>query len=167
MPHADNGGSEFEIDWLQPAPIEEPKVETKVRKLDWIDFLKPLSLTKQNLIRGATDPKEAEKAYNAFMINRSMSQFPDVIMFANELNLRADIDSIMQHDFYLHALPKKSRFSKWAQKNKLENLELVKEYFNYGNQKAMQALKLLSADDIEKIKEYLNEGGRGKRKKDE
>ena len=151
--------------WGREIPTTIVEQAAKTKKLDWIDFLKPLSQSKQHLILEADDPQEVERAYNAFMINRSMSYHRDVIMFANEMNMHTDADARLQHDFYFHALQRKARFSKWFNKGKLDDLKLVKEYFNYGNSKAEQALKLLSPEDLQNIRDSVFEGGVGKKMK--
>ena len=42
---------------------------------------------------------------------------------------------------------------------KIHNLDLVKEYFGYSDQKAKEALTLLTDDDLELIRSKLNKGG--------
>jgi hypothetical protein len=44
----------------------------------------------------------------------------------------------------------------------LNNLEYVKEYYGYSNEKAKQALNILKDEQIEFIKDSLNKGGRKK-----
>jgi len=43
---------------------------------------------------------------------------------------------------------------------KLENLEYVKEYYGYNNEKARAALDILNDEQISAIKAKLNKGGR-------
>lgn len=66
----------------------------------------------------------------------------------------------MQYQFLLHSLRKKKRFSPWLRQEKIDNIELIKQYYGYSNEKAQQALKILTPDQIEYIKKKLNKGGR-------
>ena len=43
--------------------------------------------------------------------------------------------------------------------DKIDNLELVKTYFGFGNEKAKEALEVLTSEDIEDIKSKLAKGG--------
>ena len=83
----------------------------------------------------------------------------DAIMFANEMNMNANIDKKLQYDFYLNTLRSKKRFSPWVKKDELKNLELVKSYYGYSIEKAKQVLPLLSQKQITFIKNKLDTGG--------
>ena len=69
------------------------------------------------------------------------------------------LDNKIQYEFYLYSIRKRKRFSPWIKKENDENLEAVKEYYGYSNQKAYQALSILSKKDIEYIKSKLFKGG--------
>lgn len=104
--------------------------------------------------------REDEKAYNPFMVNRSLSYFSDTVVIANEMNRYHQLDSRLQYQFLINMIRKRKRFSKWV-KPELENdLESVKEYYGYSNEKARQILPLLSPSQIKQIKEKVNKGGR-------
>ena len=106
------------------------------------------------------DVMEDEKTYNGFMVNRSLSYFPDTVVIANEMNRYHHLDNRLQYQFLINMVRKRKRFSKWV-KPELENdLESVKEYYGYSNEKARQVLPLLSPSQIETIKEKVNKGGR-------
>lgn len=98
--------------------------------------------------------------YVPFIINKGLSQHYDTILLANEMNMHADSPAYYQYLFYFYGVDKKKRYGKWAKKSDIENIDIVKEYFGYGDVKAMEALKLLSDSDIEEIKERLFKGGR-------
>jgi len=103
---------------------------------------------------------EDEKAYNPFMINRSLSYFSDTVVIANEMNRHHHLDSRLQYQFLINIIRKRKRFSKWV-KPELENdLESVKEYYGYSNEKARQVLPLLSPSQLQQLKEKVNKGGR-------
>ena len=133
--------------------------DTGPKKLDWIDFLTPLSFSKTNLIRTADDPEEAERAYKPYMVNRSFSNFADTVLLAAELNTLPELGSKLQHDFYLFAISKRKRFAKWAKPEKNADVELAQEFFNYSSRKALRALKCLRPEDLVQMRELLDEGG--------
>jgi hypothetical protein len=43
--------------------------------------------------------------------------------------------------------------------NKLKDIDLVKEYYGYGNEKAKTVLDILTKDQLKLIKEKLYKGG--------
>jgi len=106
------------------------------------------------------DVMEDEKTYNGFMVNRSLSYFPDTVVIANEMNRYHHLDNRLQYQFLINMVRKRKRFSKWV-KPELENdLESVKEYYGYSNEKARQVMPLLSSSQMETIKKKVNKGGR-------
>ena len=106
------------------------------------------------------DLSEDIKSYPPFIINRCLSAYVDCILYANEINLNHSLDKDMQYTFYLNTIRKQRRFSPWVYKDKIENLECVKNYYGYSNEKALQVLKILSKDQIIFIKQRLDTGGR-------
>lgn len=100
-----------------------------------------------------------EKLYNAFIVNRALSYFPDTVFYAQEMNVNHHLDNLLQHDFLFHSVRKAKRFSKWSKKDKVSDIEIVKEYFGYSNAKAEEALNILSKKDISEIKKRLEKGG--------
>ena len=101
-----------------------------------------------------------EKRYPAYIVNKALSAFPDCILFANELNKMHHLDKRLQFQFFLNSIRPKKRFSKWLRSSKIKNLEYVKEYYGYSNEKAKQALDILNDVEIEEIKRIINRGGR-------
>ena len=122
------------------------------------DFLNAINQTKQNIMVDDL----TEKAYNGFMVNRGLSYFPDTVLLANEMNTRHHVDSRLQFDFLINIVRKRKRFSKWAKAQSESDIEAVKEYYGYSNEKARQALTLLSPDQITIIKNKVSKGGRRK-----
>ena len=102
----------------------------------------------------------AEKGYNAFMVNRGLSYFNDTVLFANEMNLNAHLDNRLQFDFLINIVRRRKRFSKWMKPETASDVEVVKEYYGYSNQKARQALTLLTPEQIIDIKKKVYKGGR-------
>ena len=101
-----------------------------------------------------------EKSYNSFMINRSLSYFSDTIMFANVMNQYHHTDNKLQYHFLINIIRKRKRFSKWMKPEPESDIEVVKQYYGYNNEKARQALPLLSPEQINIIKKKVNKGGR-------
>jgi len=104
----------------------------------------------------------AEKEYNAYIINKALSFFPDTILFANEMNKFHHLDARLQYDFFINIIKKKQRFSKWLKPSEMENLELIKNYYGYSNEKAKSVLTLLSNEQIDELKKRMYKGGRTK-----
>ena len=120
------------------------------------DWLNSINFTKENLIE--EDP-DLIKEYPPFIINRCLSGHLDAIMFANEMNKYPNLDKDLQYSFYLNTLRKKKRFSPWLRKDKVTDLEIIKQYYVYSNEKALNALKILTPDQINFIKQRLDIGG--------
>jgi hypothetical protein len=121
------------------------------------DWLNSINFTKQDLRE--EDP-DVIKDYAPYIINRCLSGHLDCIMFANEMNKYSFLDKDMQYSFYLNTLRKKKRFSPWLRKDKVTDLEIIKQYYGYSNEKASQALKILTPEQIKFIKQRLDTGGR-------
>ena len=126
-------------------------------KVELKDWLNSINFSKTNLLD--EDP-DAKKDYAPFIINRCLSGHLDCILFANEMNKYSFLDKDMQYTFYLNILRKKKRFSPWLRKDKIEDLESVKKYYGYSNEKAYQVLKILSNEQIDYIKQRLEIGGK-------
>ena len=101
-----------------------------------------------------------EKVYNAFMVNRSLSYFPDTVFAANEMNIHHQIDSRLQFDFLINIIRKRKRFSKWDKKKINSDVEVVKEYYGYNEEKALQILSILSTDQLNELYKKVSKGGR-------
>lgn len=121
------------------------------------DFLNSINENKQDLF---VDPT-AEKDYNAFIVNKGLSYFPDTVLFANEMNKFRDAPKKWQYDFLRNAIPKKRRFSKWHKKDAPTDLiALICKHYKYSEQKAYEVMDLLSPEQIESIRRQYDVGGR-------
>ena len=118
------------------------------------DWLNSINFTKKI----PEDPSEI-KTYSPYIINRCLSGHLDCVLFANEMNKYSFLDKDMQYSFYLNTLRKKKRFSPWLRKEKVTDLEIIKQYYGYSNEKASNALKILTPDQIKFIKQRLETGG--------
>jgi hypothetical protein len=121
-------------------------------------YLKSINETKENLL-DSDDPMWTKK-YSPYIINKCLAPFNDTIMLVNEMNMRHHLDSKLQYDFLLNTIRSKKRYAPWVKASKLKDLEYVKEYFGYSNEKAKAALKILDNEQINTIKDSLNKGGR-------
>ena len=119
-------------------------------------FTDAINYTKENIMIDDI----TEKAYNPFLINRSLSYFPDTVLAANEMNRNHHIDNRLQFDFFINIIRKRKRFSKWFKPEQISDLEIVKEYYGYSNEKARQILTLLSTEQINELKTKVAKGGR-------
>ena len=120
------------------------------------DWLNSINQTKKNLID--EDPS-LEKEYPPYIINRCFSGHLDAVMFSNEMNQYHFLDKKMQYDFFINILRVKKRYSPWLRKDTIKDLDLVKRYYGYSNEKAKQALRILSKEQLNFIKSKLEIGG--------
>ena len=121
-------------------------------------FLGSINITKENVLLDDSNSK-IEEAYNPFIINKTLSYFPDTIMQSNTMNQFFDLDKKLQYEFLLNSIRKKKRFSRWIKSNIEENVDTVKQYYKVGNEKAVEILSLLNDEQISIIKSELSEGG--------
>ena len=119
-------------------------------------YLNAINDTKQNIMVDDI----TEKAYNSFMVNRGLSYFKDTVIFANEMNRNHHLDSRLQFDFLINIIRKRKRFSKWIKPDIASDVEVVKEYYGYSNEKARQVLTLLTTEQINELKKKVYKGGR-------
>jgi hypothetical protein len=122
------------------------------------DYLNAINHEKKNLMD--TDDEMWEKKYPAFIVNKCIAPFPDTIFLVNEMNLNNHIDKKLQFDFLLNSIRTRKRYTPWLKASKQKDIEYVKEYYGYNNEKAKSALKILSDEQIKTIKDSLNKGGR-------
>lgn len=122
------------------------------------DYLNSINYTKQDLMNDDID----EKQYVPFVINRSLSYFPDTVAVANEMNRYHHIDKKLQYHFMINIVRKRKRFSKWDKPELDSDIEVVKEYYGYNNEKARQALSLLSPSQKQELRIKVSKGGRTK-----
>ena len=117
------------------------------------DWLNSINFNKEDL-------SEEISSYPPYIVNRCLSGHLDCVLFANQMNLHHYLDKDMQYSFYLNSLRKKKRFSPWLRKEKVTDLESIKQYYGYSNEKASQALKILTPEQINFIKQRLDIGGK-------
>ena len=116
------------------------------------ELIKSISNTKKDIL-------ENEKDYNAFMVNRGLSYFPDTVIYANEMNKFHHLDSRLQYHFLINTIRKRNRFSKWNKSIESENINAIKQYYGYSNEKARDVLPLLSNENLKYIRGRIQHGG--------
>ena len=121
------------------------------------NWLNSINQSKKNLID--EDPS-LEKEYSPYIVNRIYSGHLDSIMFANEMNMNHSLPKKMQYDFFINILRVKKRFSPWLRKDEIKDLDYVKRYYGYSNEKAKQALKILTNEQLNFIRSKFETGGR-------
>ncbi len=125
------------------------------------DYLYSINQSKKNIL---DDDSDAAKKYPAYVVNRCLSSFTDTVLYANEMNKNSHLPNKMQYDFFINSVKPRKRFSPWARKDSIDYLDIVKEYYGYNDDKALQALRILTKDQLDKISYLLRKGGNnGKR----
>ena len=122
------------------------------------DYLNAINHTKETLMD--TEDEQWEKKYPPFIVNKCLAPFQDTIMLVNEINQLHQLDKKLQYDFLLNSLRSRDRFTPWLKAKKLRNIEYVKEYYGYNNEKAKVALDILDNEQVKTIKDSLNKGGK-------
>ena len=122
------------------------------------EYLNAINFTKKNLMD--SDDLLWQKKYPAFIVNKILSGFQDCIMLVNEMNRNHFVDKDMQFHFLLNSIRSKKRYSPFLRSSKLKDLDVVKEYYGYNNEKAKVALDILTKDEVKLIKEKLFKGGK-------
>ena len=120
------------------------------------NYLNSINHTKQDIMKDDLD----EKGYNSFLINRSLSYFYDTVGMANVMNRYHHLDNKLKYAFLINIIRKRKRFSKWMKPETESDIEVVKQYYGYSNDKAKQVLSLLSPEQIKIIKQKVSKGGR-------
>ena len=125
------------------------------------DYLYSINQSKKNILD--EDP-DALKKYQSYIVNRCLSSFTDTVLYANEMNKNSHLPNKMQYDFFLNSVKPRKRFSPWTRKDSIDYLDVVKEYYGYNDDKALQALRILTKNQLDKISYLLRKGGNnGKR----
>lgn len=119
------------------------------------DFLNAINHTKHDMIVDDW----SEKQYNPYVINKGLSYGPDTVIQANEMNSRPHIDKKLQFLFLLNTIRPRKRYNKWIKAEKIDAIEVIKEYYGYSTEKARQVYPLLSESQLNYLKEQLQKGG--------
>jgi hypothetical protein len=113
-----------------------------------------------SILQTKKDVLENDKAYPAFVVNRALSFHYDCVLQTNEMNKYPNLPGNMKYHFLLNSIRGYKRpFRKWEKRETIDDLDAVKEYYNYSNEKAKEALVLLNSAQLEEIRKRLNKGG--------
>lgn len=125
------------------------------------DFIKAASSSKEDLIHDheVFTPEEAEKQYNAFIVNRGFSYFADTILHANEMNRLPGLEGAPQFSYYLGALRRGKRFSKWHKAEKNDDLDLIQKVIGCNRTVAKSYLKVITPQQLETMRKTQETGG--------
>lgn len=121
------------------------------------DWLNSINFNKNDILE---EDSYLSKEYPPFIVNKCVSGHMDTVLFANEMNKYHFLDKDLQYKFYLNTLRKRKRFSPWVRKEKITDLDYVKRYYGYSNEKASQVMKILTPEQISYIKQRLDIGGK-------
>ena len=116
------------------------------------ELIKSISNSKKDIL-------ENEKDYNAFMVNRGLSYFPDTVIYANEMNKYHHLDGGLQYQFLINIVRKRNRFSKWNKSTESDDIKIIKDFYGYSNEKARDVLPLLSSKNLNIIRNRIQHGG--------
>ena len=119
------------------------------------DYVNAINYSKKDIMQTRDD----EKAYSPYMVNRSLSYFQDTVVLANEMNKYHHLDGRLQFDFLINTIRKRNRFSKWNKSSESEDINAIKSYYGYSNEKARDVLPLLSKANLNTIKGRIQHGG--------
>ena len=122
------------------------------------EYLKAINTSKERLMD--SEDEQWEKKYPTYIVNKCLAPFQDTIFLVNEMNMNHQIDKKLQFDFLLNTLRTRNRYTPWLKAKKEKDLECVKEYYGYGNEKAKSALNILNDEQIKTIRNSLNKGGK-------
>ena len=122
------------------------------------DYVNSINYTKKNLMRNSDNDELAESGYVPYITNRSLSYFTDTIFYSNEINQFHHADNKLQYEYLLNSIRPKKRFAKWVKTMDSDDLEIVKLYFGYSTQKAIQALNILSPRQLKEITNKVTRG---------
>ena len=130
-------------------------------KLTPFSFVNEINTGKRNIMldQNGDHSDLLERVYNPYITNRSLSYFNDSVLHANEMNKNHHLDSRLQNDYLINTIRKRKRFSKWMKTTELDDLDAVKTYYGYSNEKARQVLTLLNNDQLTELKQRVYKGG--------
>lgn len=121
------------------------------------DFINSITYTKEDLFE---NNDQADADYNQYVVNKGLSYFVDTLFYANEMNLHNTLPKKLQYYFLLNSISKAKRFSKWIKPDTdSKDIALIKEYYKYSDEKARQALTVLTKEQLSVIEKKMYKGG--------
>jgi hypothetical protein len=138
----------------QAIPVKKEEVY-KQPAITPFEFINSINFTKEDLIVDDW----SEKQYVSYIVNKGLSFGSDTVIPANEMNSRPHLDKKLQFQFLINTIRPKKRYNKWVKPEKIETIDIIKTYYGYSNEKARQALSILTSDQIDYLKQKLEKGG--------
>lgn len=135
--------------------VEKIEETYKSPSISPFEFLNSINHTKKNLIVD----EWSEKQYLPFIVNKGLSYSADTVIPANEMNSRPHLDKLLQYSFLINIIRSRKRFNKWIKPEKIEALEVIKDYYGYSTKKAQEVLPILSKEQLNTLKQKLQKGG--------
>ena len=113
------------------------------------EVLNSINYNKEDIFENL--PEVTQSEYVPYVVNKCLSYFPDTILQSNAMNMHSGIDPRMQYHYMKNSIRKRKRFSKWNKSETSERLNAVKKHYGYSNQKAEDALRILSDNQLEHL----------------
>jgi hypothetical protein len=120
----------------------------------------------ENSITNGKKPVEIDGDYSQWRTNNILSNYRQTILYANEMNINYDVPDQMHYDRLYYGIRKQKMYSKPETKEekkareKQEELhDLISNYYKYNAVRTKEALKVLTAEQIEIIRNKNNKGG--------
>ena len=135
--------------------IERIEETYKSPSISPFDFINSINHTKEHLIVD----EWSEKQYLPFIVNKGLSYSADTVIPANEMNSRPHLDKSLQYSFLINIIRSRKRFNKWIKPEKIEALEVIKDYYGYSTKKAQEVLQILTTEQLNTLKLKLKKGG--------
>ena len=98
--------------------------------------------------------------YNPYLTNAAFSQHMDTVMLAEEMNQAHWLSPELQYDFYYYGVRRGKRFGFPKKQDVEDNVQLVMDYYHYSHTKALEALEILTAEQLDTMRAKLDKGGR-------
>lgn len=121
------------------------------------DFVDSVSYSKKDLVE---DTPSLIKEYTPYIVNKALSYHLDSLQYANDMNRFSHLEPLLQYYFYLNTLKSRKRFAKWVKKTDNDDLVTIREYYKCNPREAEEIMRILSPEDIQKIKTKISKGGK-------
>lgn len=109
---------------------------------------------------------ELDGDYSQWRTNSILSNHKDSILIVNEININYNVTDQMHYDYLFGGIRKQKRWSKAETKEEKKQREqeqelhsLISNYYKYNALRTKEALRILTAEQIEFIKARTYKGG--------
>ena len=131
-----------------------------MKKYDAMDYFKALTTPNSKTIDLRDEDVEDQFTGKPYWFTlKFLSQFEDSILYANEINIRPQMDNRLKLDFFINTLrPRFRKVGKVTYKTS-DDIDLIMKYYNYNESKAKSVLNLFDDESLNELKRLTNEGG--------